>query len=487
VVKTTLDALVYSPGPLDTNDEKAWRLVDPDMIIDLKVADIAMGSGAFLVAAIRYLAERLLEALDLANRDDLPSPALQEAWDLAHRDLAKAAWDESRDDETVLAARALVAARCIYGVDINPMAVEMAKLSIWLVTASRNKPFSFLDHRLKAGDSLLGIHDIRQLENLHLDPARGAEIYGGGENKLLDFTTGIRSAIARVSELHRQIEKKRVLDTHDVDEQASLLSDAIAISGDLVRIADGLSAASLAAGKDRGKVLDAKIGVVQNYAERLLARGLESDVEASRSDLRRLADSWLGLDSIDDSFPRRPFHWALDFPEVVRDGEWGFDAIIGNPPFLGGKKISGAMGLTYGLHLTYGIAGGDKASADLVAFMVRRAASLANGAGQLGLVSTNTLTETGTKRVGLDPLVGASCQAKAPAFPSSQFISVVRRFVVAALVSTTPRWPESPPPSMRLARPSVIRTPSSRPLGGPSSRTSHGARASPSGRKRPSD
>lgn len=407
VVKTTLDSLLYSPGPLDTNDEKVWRLVHPDKVLNLRIADIAMGSGAFLVAAIRYLADRLLEALDVATRSSLASPALQEVWDLAHRDHIKAEWDDTRDDETVLAARALVASRSIYGVDINAMAVEMAKLSIWLVTASRNRPFSFLDHRLKSGDSLLGLHDIRQLENLHLNPGRGAEIYGGGDTKLLDFTAGIRSAITRVTELHHQIEKQRVLDTHDVDEQAAVLAEADEITGDLALVSDGIVAASLAAGKDRGKVLDARMGVVQHHAELLLSSSLTTAEKSSaRTRLREQSQAWLGLDRPADAFERSPLHWPLIFPEAFGRKTSGFDAVIGNPPFLGGQKITGALGTCYREHLVADLGGGSRGSADLVAYMALQAARLVCvDSGEIGILATNTIGQGDTREVGLDQVV----------------------------------------------------------------------------------
>ena len=73
-------------------------------------------------------------------------------------------------DERIAIARRVVADRCLYGVDINPMAVEMAKLSLWLITLQRDRPFTFLDHALKCGDSLLGVSSIKQIENFSLRP-----------------------------------------------------------------------------------------------------------------------------------------------------------------------------------------------------------------------------------------------------------------------------------------------------------------------------
>ncbi|MFZ9464468.1 MAG: DNA methyltransferase, partial [Vulcanococcus sp.] len=105
-----------------------------EQILDLKVCDPAMGSGAFLVAVCRYLAGWLVQAWE---REGYPEGF-------------KAEWDKDN------VARRLIAQRCLYGVDKNPFAVNLAKLSLWLVTLSQELPFTFVDHALKCGDSLVG-------------------------------------------------------------------------------------------------------------------------------------------------------------------------------------------------------------------------------------------------------------------------------------------------------------------------------------------
>src|SRR5687767_13355917 len=117
VVLHALQPLVYEPGPLQTNDESHWRLKSASSILDLKVADIAAGSGAFLVAAARYLSERLVEAW-------IAEGMLYEFASADAEELRRRAMRE-------------VIARCLYGADINPMAVEMCKLSLWLVSMDR--------------------------------------------------------------------------------------------------------------------------------------------------------------------------------------------------------------------------------------------------------------------------------------------------------------------------------------------------------------
>ena len=103
-------------------------------ILSLRVLDPAMGSGAFLVAACRYLASAYEAALV--------------------RDGAVSGEDITEVDRAEF--RRAVAQRCLYGVDINPMAVQLGRLSLWLATLSADRPLTFLDHRLRAGNSLVG-------------------------------------------------------------------------------------------------------------------------------------------------------------------------------------------------------------------------------------------------------------------------------------------------------------------------------------------
>ena len=148
VVLHALQPLCYSPGPHQTADEAAWKLKSSDELLDLKVADIACGSGAFLVAAARYLADRLVEA-----------------W------IAEDPANAARKDLHTRAIRQVVA-NCLYGADINDMAVEMCKLSLWLVSLDRDLPFSFVDDKVFLGNSLLGLTSLDQLRRLHIDPSQ---------------------------------------------------------------------------------------------------------------------------------------------------------------------------------------------------------------------------------------------------------------------------------------------------------------------------
>ena len=392
VVQHALDPIVYRPGPAEEPDPEKWQLRPASELLDLKVADIAMGSGAFLVAACRYLAGRLQEAwaaedtpieFDIADtveqlRDPLPADPIERD-QLAHR---------------------LIAERCLYGVDKNPMAVEMAKLSLWLITLAKDRPFSFVDHALRAGDSLLGVTGIRQLEVAHLDPNwhRQASIDLGFDK--------VQDAVTRALELRRELEAFVVRDVPDAERKTAMLEQADSALDDARLLADLIVGAALSQPDDADPLV--ATNVRQNTRTMLDPDEPEEERAIARAELRRLAEDWLverrpavGEVAAVDWADRDPFHWALEFPEVRAQG--GFDAVVGNPPFQGGTKISSALGDQYREFLVARVAGGVRgARCDLVAYFVLRATTLSNGDGSLGLIGTNTLAQGDTREVGLD-------------------------------------------------------------------------------------
>ena len=135
----------------------------PQEILALRVLDPAMGSAHFLVGAVRRLAEHLLSAYRremIRIRAEHPGegPSEDDLLTLAQvPDELAQAWGSADEERELAVCRLLVAGNCIYGVDRNPLAVDLAKVSLWLVTAASRMPLSFLDHRLQCGDSLLGI------------------------------------------------------------------------------------------------------------------------------------------------------------------------------------------------------------------------------------------------------------------------------------------------------------------------------------------
>ncbi len=385
VAEGALEPLIYKPGPLQTADRSQWKLLEAEEILALRIADIAMGSGAFLVAACRYLAGKLLEAWSIEGNVDalraLSASPVESSLDL----------DVAADPLVVKARRAIIE-HCLYGVDINEMAVEMAKLSLWLVSMDPGRPFTFLDDKLAVGDSLLGITSIEQLESMHLNPAEGRKLH---EDTLLDFMSGVRNVLA------------------DVSEQRRLLVD---IPDDIDGIAKKREILEEVGSKTKNLSLyaDILVGAALRTNRWLGAAKLAHDaaVSGAVTEAEEKAKEWLATDQPDGAFDRHPLHWPLMFPEVFNPARPGFDAVIGNPPFLGGSKITGSLGTAYREHLVQWIADGVRGNADLVAYFLLRAHTLLNSSGQTGLVATNTLAQGDTREVGLDQIISDGTQIR---------------------------------------------------------------------------
>jgi hypothetical protein len=395
VVLHALEPLVYEPGPLQTADTGEWRLKSAEQILDLKVADIAMGSAAFLVAACRYLADRLIEAWEAEGRADAMAYRAGRAVD------AVTAAD-AEQDPVVVEARRQIIEHCLYGVDINPMAVEMAKLSLWLVSMDPGRPFTFLDDRLVCGDSLLGVHSMEQIQSVHMKPGQQADILAEQARQLVDQLTKERLAITAI----RGVDLPALQKKREQLEEVNRHSRRLRLVGDLIA---GAALATCASGRvpwyeeDGGERVRDLFPHAAWIVQEIVADGVEDDSEVVR-EARATAEQWLAVELPEGALERRPVHWPLVFPEVF-SRKIGFDAVVGNPPFLGGTKISGATGVAYRQYLGDHIAGYRADRCDLVGYFARKAAMLINSHGQLGIIATNSLAQGDTREASLDQLV----------------------------------------------------------------------------------
>jgi hypothetical protein len=374
VVLHALEPLCYSPGPYQTADESRWKLKSSDDLLSLKVADIACGSGAFLVAAGGYLADRVVEAWTTEN------PA-----------------NAHRRDLHLRAVREVVA-NCLYGADINDMAVEMCKLSLWLVSLDRDLPFSFVDDKIFLGNSLLGLTSLDQLRRLHIDPTRVPT------TSMIDFyDIDIDAIIRKAIDLRRKLASEIDEDNPARNSAAKRrqLAELRRTTTDLRKIADGVIAAGLPLGGKPGRELDE---AYENLRIAVKAAHPESG-EPDPSPLGSIIDTGLTPTVPTDYHQWRPLHWVVEAPDVIVE-RGGFDALIGNPPFLGGQKLTRAMGTNVRDWFVYVLAAGTKGSADQVAYFFLRAQSLLSADGTLGLIATNTIAQGDTREVGLDRMVG---------------------------------------------------------------------------------
>jgi type I restriction-modification system DNA methylase subunit len=277
IVENTLGPLVRGETRLDPESGEAQPL-SSDQILGLRVLDPAMGSGHFLVAATEYLARAYGAAFIREGKGK----------------------NSVMSDEDFVHYKRTIAERCIYGIDINEMAVELAKLSMWLFTMDKGRPLSFLNHHLKCGNALIGAW----IRDLGSPP----------EDKRRDTRTG------NLFELRfREAVPMMVNDVFGI------------VSKETLEIAD----------------VRAK-------------KALDHAVDERRQPFRNIADIWVGLHfgeeradynnlllnveqarylSSAKAKAHNSFHWELEFPEVFFDGYGrhsshpGFDAVIGNPPY----------------------------------------------------------------------------------------------------------------------------------------------------------
>jgi len=359
IVRTTLRPILERLGDRAT----------PEQVLELKVCDPAMGSGAFLVETCRLLAERLVRA-----------------WEL-HQATPKVP-----DDEDVLTfARRLVAERCLYGVDKNVFAVDLAKLSLWLATLAREHPFTFLDHALRHGDSLVGL-TREQIACLHWNPGKQLPLIRG----FLD------ERIGEAQRLREQIEGMGSSD--DVPEKAKLFREAEEAIEDARLIGDVVVAAFFEGDKPKAResIRAAYAGKIETWLSGARSPGsslrLRSGQAAPGAAFTDLRASQLSLRSGDRAIPA--FHWEIEFPEVFTRPNGGFDAFVGNPPFAGKNTISAANRDAY-LPWLLQIHQDSHGNADLVAHFYRRAFKLLRADGAFGLIATNTIAQGDTRGTGL--------------------------------------------------------------------------------------
>ena len=327
-------------------------------ILDLKICDPAMGSGAFLVESCRYLAELLEQAW---NREGLPE-ALKPG-------------GQALGEDPLLYARRLIAQGCLYGVDKNPFAVNLARLSLWLVSLSKDAPFTFVDHALKCGDSLVGVSK-REISQA---------IEAAYEQKELQEPT-IRQARVRISGDFEAFHSDSRTDADDQRKREALqeMDDATAYQR---CVGDLLVAAHL-----QGKNPKDRQELRRIYMEPTLKTTDAAELrQFFPGPLQQLYAGEKGI---------KPLHWDLVFPDVFDRNNPGFDVFVGNPPFVGGKRISESQGDNYHSWLAYLHTESNK-NADLVAHFFRRCFQLVRSGGALGLIATNTIAQGETRSSGL--------------------------------------------------------------------------------------
>jgi hypothetical protein len=360
LVRSALDPVIEERlKAARTQDEKKRA------ILSIRVLDPACGSGHFLLAAARRLGKELAR---VRSGEEEPAP------------------------ERVREAIRDVVGHCIYGVDKNPLAVELCRVALWLEAHCEGKPLTFLDHRIRCGDSLVGVVDLAVLKqgipDEAFEPVSGDDRHVARSLKKQNKSERAGQC-ALPFDARTEIERtaasiRPLLDTPD-DTPAQIRQKA-----------EALRAWERQAKRERTACHLWVAAFFQPLAG-------HNPPPVTSDSLFRYLETGTGHgqvlgNALALSEQHRFFHWPLEFPEVFVAG--GFDAVIGNPPFMGGLKISGNLGDKYRhwLEVAYDPYGG---TADLCAAFYRRAYRLLKPGGRMGMVATNTIGQGDTRESGL--------------------------------------------------------------------------------------
>jgi hypothetical protein len=413
IVQYTLEPLVFF-GPAEGLPREQWTLRSAKQLLALKICDMACGSGAFLVQACRFMAAQLLEAWNAVQRASPGTLRITPEGEPSTGEPSEMLIPDDPDERKAFALR-IVAQRCLYGVDKNPLAAEMAKLSLWLLTLAKDKPFEFLDHAIRCGDSLVGIHNLAQLQKFDLQPNAAGTI---------DFPGEFDEPVNEAMRLRRQITEMQANTVEDVDTQKRIFQEANDKIDRLKCAADMLLGAEFLRW-DQHELIEDELRdeeQAESDDEHWQPSWLKAKKETAPFRRAARTRSWKNVvaqfkDTDLDTFRyecsmwlngHTPFHWPLEFPEVLLE-HGGFDAFVGNPPFMGGKKITGTLHDNYREYLVGLLAEGQRGHADLCAYFFLRAKQLLRDGGQLGFLATNTIAQGDTREVGLEQLTGNGC------------------------------------------------------------------------------
>ena len=352
---------------------------DPEVaLLGLRVADIACGSGHILLAAARRIATELAV---VRTGEEQPSPP---AYRAALRDAIR---------------------HCIYGVDMNPLAVELCKVALWLEAHIPGQPLNFLDHHIKCGNAIVGF--ARREELGHGVPTGAFKTLPGDDKEVaaayrkknkgelqdqkqpfLDFTPELRGRLNAVLDEWQSLSALPEKTPAQVDAKKERF----------VAFAQGEHAGCLRTIAD--------IPVAQFYVHKVPGneRNLITDAEF-RAYWRgsRVPEGW-GPDAARAmGKKRRFFHWFLEFPEIMEGG--GFDCILGNPPYLGRQALSGTYGHAFCESMRWSYA--PTGLSDLVVYFLRRIFGLLREGGFTAIITTNSIVDGDNRRDGLEQVVAA--------------------------------------------------------------------------------
>jgi len=373
-----LDEIASAPTPeardrqQDYFDSRLEQFVQ-EQVLSLRICDPAMGSGHFHVHIAHTLTNFILQVLAYTP------------WASPSVNLDPNYW------------RRQVVEHCLYGVDINEMAVELAKLSLWLATMQVGRPLSFLDHHLKQGNSLLGVsleEIIEILEDNDLNKqTRATKI--AEERGQYTFRTipHVVQTIERANDKLSEVARTIASSIEDIAEQETTYDTAQLILEPYKRVGNLLTARKMGL-----KANEKDLRAVAKALERDSLDALTNEQQAIEEAARKLLNG------------ARIFHWPLEFSHLFVNNQFtkGFDVIVGNPPFLGGSAISSELGTPFLRYIKAQFAKSQK-NTDLSAYFFLKGYDLLRSTAKsyLALIATNSIAQGDTRTAGLEQIVSS--------------------------------------------------------------------------------
>jgi len=341
-------------------------------LLSITVCDVACGSGHILLNAARRIATELAI---IRTGEEQPSP---ESFRQAVRDVIR---------------------NCIYGVDINPLAVELCKVAMWLEAHNPNEPLNFLDHHIKCGNAIVGLAHKDELER-------------GIPNEAFKKLDGDDKEVCKAFRDRNKRERKA--------REGKQMSLGDSAGRDIRKCLEALETVTTMPEKTPKQIV-AKQKAYEEWQRSHELRNLRitADMQVAQFFIPKIASEKQHF-CTDETYCRhlrgelplvgqavakamtvgqekRFFHWFVEFPKVFAHG--GFDCILGNPPFLGNRKLKAVYGQAFLTYVCYEYA--PAGSVDLVTYFFRRIFSILRCSGFQSLISTNTIAQGGAREGGL--------------------------------------------------------------------------------------
>lgn len=367
LIKHSLDYLIAD----------ALKKPDPaKALLDLRVADISCGSGHILLAAARRIATELAI---VRTGEEQPSPS---AFRAAIRDVIR---------------------ECIYGVDLNPLAVELCKVALWLEAHTPGEPLNFLDHHIKCGNAIVGFARREEAERGVPDEAfktlpdddkeTAALLRKRNKKERQDYASGqipLSPAMQKqLDHILRGWNELNRLPEHTPDEIGAKKARYLAFT----QSEDSWLLHQIASIPIAQFYIQKRADNLQKFVTDAAYRRYWKGEMSPQG--QATAEAWAMAER------KRFFHWFLEFPEIMERG--GFDCILGNPPYLGGTHLSGTYGHPFCEYVKWQFA--PTGLSDLVAYFLRRIYSLLRMNGFTAFITTNSIKDGDIRKDGLEQVL----------------------------------------------------------------------------------